>query len=147
AQGDGDNRLFVTKIAPFITKEDVAQHFAQFGVTTDVYLPAVPGRPGHKGIAFVSFQDPTAVQLAMGNEPHIINGNEVVVDRAAPRAAKGEAKGEAHLHQPSPPSHSQAQQANNGDRLFVTKVPPTLNRDHLEKYFSQFGELTDCYMP
>eukprot|EP00439_Symbiodinium_sp_Y106_P008052 s489_g1.t1 len=149
AQGDSENRLFVTKIAPFNTQQDVAQHFQQFGITTDVYLPSVPGRPGHKGIAFVSFQDPTAVQLAMSSGPHVINGNEVVVDIAAPRAG---GKGEGHAsHQPS---HNQAgaaglasSQANNGDRLFVTKVPSTLNRDHMEKHFSQFGELTDCYMP
>ncbi|CAE7797861.1 DAZ-associated protein 1 [Symbiodinium microadriaticum] len=149
AQGDAENRLFVTKIAPFNTQQDVAQHFQQFGITTDVYLPSVPGRPGHKGIAFVSFQDPTAVQLAMSSGPHVINGNEVVVDIAAPRAG---GKGEGHAsHQPS---HNQAgvaglasSQAANGERLFVTKVPSTLNRDHMEKYFSQFGELTDCYMP
>ncbi|CAE7807851.1 dazap1, partial [Symbiodinium sp. CCMP2456] len=73
----------------------------------------------------------------------------VVVDIAAPRAG---GKGEGHAsHQAS---HNQAgaaglasSQGNNGDRLFVTKVPSTLNRDHMEKHFSQFGELTDCYMP
>mmetsp|Transcript_11308 Transcript_11308/g.21296 ORF Transcript_11308/g.21296 Transcript_11308/m.21296 type:complete len:379 (+) Transcript_11308:59-1195(+) len=136
---DGENRLFVTKIAPFITQQDISQHFAQFGMTTDVYLPSVPGRMGHKGIAFVSFQDPASVQVAMSNGPHIINGNEVVVDIAAPRQQKGEA-----LAMPQQGGQNQGQQ---GDRLFVTKVAQGLNRDHMEKYFSQFGELSDCYMP
>jgi len=29
-------------------RQDVAAHFQQFGTTTDVYLPFIPGRPGHK---------------------------------------------------------------------------------------------------
>eukprot|EP00913_Durusdinium_trenchii_P016096 g15129.t1 len=118
-----ETRLFVTKIPPDITQEDVAKHFAQFGITTDVYLPGYPGRPGHKGMAFVSFADASAAQVAIRQEQsHIINGHEVVVDVAIPKP------GEA-------------------DRLFVTRIPPTLNREHLEKHFAQFGELKDCYMP
>jgi hypothetical protein len=34
-----------SKTPPF---QDVEAHFQQFGSTTDVYLPFIPGRPGHK---------------------------------------------------------------------------------------------------
>eukprot|EP00811_Abedinium_folium_P004672 NODE_14302_length_1117_cov_0.924242.p1 GENE.NODE_14302_length_1117_cov_0.924242~~NODE_14302_length_1117_cov_0.924242.p1 ORF type:complete len:322 (-),score=116.58 NODE_14302_length_1117_cov_0.924242:151-1065(-) len=33
------------------------------------------------------------------------------------------------------------------DRLFVTRVPHVLQREHLHAHFSRFGELTDVYLP
>eukprot|EP00421_Protoceratium_reticulatum_P022901 CAMPEP_0168381762 /NCGR_PEP_ID=MMETSP0228-20121227/13043_1 /TAXON_ID=133427 /ORGANISM="Protoceratium reticulatum, Strain CCCM 535 (=CCMP 1889)" /LENGTH=404 /DNA_ID=CAMNT_0008394869 /DNA_START=52 /DNA_END=1263 /DNA_ORIENTATION=+ len=140
------DRLFVTKIPQSATREDIAAHFSRFGTTTDVYLPAVPGVVGHKGIAFVSYSDPTALQLAIGNGPHEIQGHEVVVDVAAPRGVQS--AGQA----PGPPGvvasdMVQEQAQPTADRLFVTKVPPALQREHLREHFAQFGDLTDVYMP
>lgn len=81
------DRLFVTKIPSIVGKDQLKDHFGQFGELTDVYLPAVPGSSNHKGIAFVSFGDPLALQLALQHSPHEIWGNTVVVDVAAPRGA------------------------------------------------------------
>mmetsp|Transcript_55579 Transcript_55579/g.178307 ORF Transcript_55579/g.178307 Transcript_55579/m.178307 type:complete len:395 (-) Transcript_55579:78-1262(-) len=140
------DRLFITKIPQTATREDIAAHFARFGTTTDVYLPSIPGVPGHKGIAFVSFSDPQALQLALANGPHEIRGHEVVVDVAAPRGAQLPAQAGVVLQQvavvPEP-----VQEQPVLDRLFVTKVPPALQREHLREHFAQFGELTDVYMP
>jgi len=137
------DRLFVTKIPQTATREDIAAHFARFGATTDVYLPSVPGVPGHKGIAFISFADPGAVQLTIGSGPHEIHGHEVVVDIAAPRGTPppSQAAASPPVVVESPPEQVVA------DRLFVTKVPPVLQREQLREYFAQFGELTDVYMP
>lgn len=189
-EGEAGERLFVTKIPPHITREDVSAYFGQFGSTTDVYLPFVPGRAGHKGIAFISYADPQAAQMAISHGRHEINGQEVVVDVAAPkgggkggkggkgggkggfaggRPTAAQAFGNAPIVGPSsapalqqskwdqgPPQQfaaqsqgysSQASAEASGDRLFVTKVPPSLTRDHLQEYFSAFGELTDVYMP
>lgn len=140
------DRLFITKVPQTLTREDIAAHFSRFGVTTDVYLPFIPGAPGHKGIAFVSFQDPASVQLAIANGPHEISGQEVVVDVAAPRGTHPQAAG---FLAPAPVVQVQevVQEQASGDRLFVTKVPPMLQREHMREHFAQFGELTDVYMP
>eukprot|EP00931_Biecheleriopsis_adriatica_P017870 TRINITY_DN12671_c0_g1_i1.p1 TRINITY_DN12671_c0_g1~~TRINITY_DN12671_c0_g1_i1.p1 ORF type:complete len:390 (-),score=78.34 TRINITY_DN12671_c0_g1_i1:61-1176(-) len=144
AEASGE-RLFVTKIPPQASQEDVAAHFSQFGTTTDVYLPAARDRQGHKGIAFISFGEPAAAQLAISNGPHIMGGQEVVVDIAAPR---GEKVAPSFVAAGGAGQHAAASAPNGGaDRLFVTKVPPQMNREHLERHFVQFGELTDVYMP
>lgn len=155
-QQAGDSaRLFVTKIPANVTREDVSAYFARFGVTTDVYLPSSPGTSNHKGIAFVSFSDSAALQLTMSHCPHEIAGFEVVVDVAAPRGqapAGGGGGGGAPTQQGGYPDYStgvpmQAPQQEESDRLFVTKVPPNLQKEHLREYFSQFGETTDVYVP
>jgi len=147
---DAGERIFVTKIPPSVTREEISAHFAQFGATTDVYLPSVPGRQGHKGIAFVSYDSAVSLQLAMSSGPHMVQGQEVVVDVAAPRGQQAAHGAEVSVHHggkgkggPSPAVVAEAQ----GDRLFVTKVPPQLTKDRLSSYFGQFGELTDVYMP
>lgn len=89
-------RLFVTKVAPHITQSELHQHFSAFGELTDCYVPSAPGAMTHKGIAFVSFADPSALQLAMQHTPHEIAGSEVVIDVAAPKGpgtGKGKGKG------------------------------------------------------
>jgi len=146
------DRLFVTKIPLHATRDEVAAYFSRFGLTTDVYLPQAPGMGGHKGIAFVSFSDPGAVQLTITNGPHLIADHEVVVDIAAPRGAQPRnqapvAAAMPFIEQSQPAMVQQAPEQASADRLFVTKVPPALQREHLREHFAQFGDLTDVYMP
>jgi RNA recognition motif-containing protein len=90
---DGD-RLFVTKVPQTLNREHLREHFAQFGELTDVYLPQVPGSAAHKGIAFISFLDPSTLHTVIQNAPHEICGLPVVVDLAAPRGTQvGKGKG------------------------------------------------------
>ncbi|CAL1142557.1 unnamed protein product, partial [Cladocopium goreaui] len=133
-----EHRLFVTKIAPQITQQDVEAHFQQFGSTTDVYLPFIPGRPGHKGFAFVSFSGEESVQAALANAPHYINGAEVVVDIATAR--QPQLTGD----QPAGPSRKVAPMEG---RIFVTRLLNTMTVADVQKHFEQYGDIRDCYMP
>lgn len=141
AQADpkaSEHRLFVTKIAPQITQQDVEAHFQQFGSTTDVYLPFIPGRPGHKGFAFVSFSGEESVQAALANAPHYINGAEVVVDIATAR--QPQLTGDL----PAGPSRKVAPMEG---RIFVTRLLNTMTVADVQKHFEQYGDIRDCYMP
>lgn len=82
---DPTARLFVAKVPQALQQEHLRHHFARFGELTDVYLPAVRGGTGHKGICFVSFAHQSGLQAAMLGGPHEIMGYQVVVDVAAPR--------------------------------------------------------------
>jgi len=54
-------RVFVTRIAETLTKEDLQAYFQQFGELTDIFVPLKNPMnqydDSHKGIAFVSFKD------------------------------------------------------------------------------------------
>lgn len=131
---DRVDRLFVSKVPTELTQEDIRLHFAKYGDLTDVYLPLAPGTVSHKGIGFVSFANPMDLHKAMAAKPHEIRGIPIAVDLAAPRSA--------------PATSGQGQgSTNNGSRLFLTKVTPEINKFDLQSYFSQFGDITDCYVP
>lgn len=93
-ENTGD-RLFVTKIPPEATREEVETFFSQFGSWTDLYLPNGSFPAGHKGICFISYESPTSVQLALQAAPQaVIRGQQLVLDVAAPRdPSKGGSKG------------------------------------------------------
>lgn len=81
-----DTRLFVTKIPPQATESELTCYFGQFGELKDVHLPRVPGRGGHKGIAFVSYSDPECAQAVREMQGHVMHGQALIVDHATTRA-------------------------------------------------------------
>lgn len=77
-------RLFITKMSPGLTKEDLEQYFSQFGELNDVYMP-----PG-KLIAFVGFSEPSvAVSVAAMHTHEVRQGLSVVAEPAVERPAGG----------------------------------------------------------
>lgn len=132
SQQDRGDRLFVSKVPGHVTKDDLRAHFQQFGELSDVYLPNAPGGGGHKNICFVSFVDPSNMQRAMAHGFHQVGGGQITVDMAAPRA---------------PPPSTVTAAVTAGCRVFLTKVTNDVQRADLFAYFSQYGELSDCYVP
>eukprot|EP00887_Chlorella_sp_A99_P002740 scaffold6.g2740.t1 len=56
----------------------------KFGVVQDAYMPKDPSKQGHRGIGFVTYATPEAVEHVM-QATHVLNGNEIAIDRAAPK--------------------------------------------------------------
>lgn len=81
-------RLFLTKMSPNITKDELTKYFSQFGTLNDVYIP-----PGGKLIAFIGYDDPAiAVAVAQMQTHEVKPGHSVCVDAAVERPAQ-EGKG------------------------------------------------------
>lgn len=91
AAGD---RIFISQIAQDATQDEVQAYFAQFGGWSDVFMPKGNFPAGHKGICFISFNHPASVTQVLQTQPHLIRGQQIVVDVAAPRTAKGGGKGQ-----------------------------------------------------
>lgn len=173
ATGD---RIFITNIAQDATQDEVQEYFSQYGSWTDIFLPKGNFTAGHKGICFISFENPASVAQVMQNSPHVIRGQQIVVDVAVPRDAKG-GKGAGGFNPgfaspmanqirpiggqgvrvPAPsyaPSYAgaagfAAQPAGSviPGRLFLTKMSPEITKDDLSMYFGQYGELDDLFIP
>lgn len=60
----------------------------QFGEIQDVYMPKDASRQARRGIGFVTFACPEAVDAVVARH-HVIAGQELVVDKAAPKARDG----------------------------------------------------------
>merc|ERR1712241_408637 len=78
-------RLFLTKMPPSITKDDLTAYFQQFGTLNDVYIPS-----GGKAIAFVGYNDPTIASAVAHMATHEVKqGCFVNVDMAVDRPPLG----------------------------------------------------------
>mmetsp|Transcript_42599 Transcript_42599/g.110216 ORF Transcript_42599/g.110216 Transcript_42599/m.110216 type:complete len:425 (-) Transcript_42599:145-1419(-) len=128
-----ENRIFVSNLPPAATQEDVAQHFAQFGATDDVYVPMVFGAGRHKGIAYVTFAQAESKEFALSHQGHQMLGAEVSVQHCL---AKGQGKGALP-----------GTQASGDNRVFIQGIGQDVTQEDVQAYFSQFGTWSDIFMP
>ena len=104
-------------------RESVYVFFSQFGSVMDCYLPE-----SATNVAYLCFEDESTMEHVLALPEHVlcIEGVYVTLSRASPR-----------------PDYSM----NNTDRVFVKNCPDSTTRTALRNYFSQFGLVTDVYIP
>ncbi|PON39788.1 Splicing factor-like protein [Parasponia andersonii] len=79
----GGKKIFVGRLPPEASVEDLRQYFGRFGRILDVYVPRDPKRSGHRGFGFVTFaEDGVAERVA--RRSHEICGQQVAIDTATP---------------------------------------------------------------
>ena len=105
------------------SRESVYNFFAQFGVVLDCYLPE-----SATNVAYLCFEEESTINALLDLPEHMlcIEGVYVNLTRASPR-----------------PDYAM----NNTDRVFVKNCPENISRTDLRNYFSQFGLVTDVYIP
>ncbi|CAF1302068.1 unnamed protein product [Rotaria magnacalcarata] len=77
-------KLFVAGLREGINEENLRQHFSRFGNIVEVLvMKDRDGKP--RGFAFVTYDDYDAVDKAVLEKPHIINGRNLDVKKAVPK--------------------------------------------------------------
>lgn len=85
-------RLFLTKMSPSISKDDLTNYFQQFGALNDVYIPT------GKLIAFVGYNDASIATAVAQMQTHEVKpGCSVCVDVAVERPGGGKGLGKARF--------------------------------------------------
>lgn len=77
-------RIFVAKLPGQVVEDELRTYFEQFGAIQDVYMPKDASKQARRGIGFVTFSSPEAVDAVMRTS-HVLYGQELVVDKAAPK--------------------------------------------------------------
>jgi len=77
-------RVFVARIPPSVTDDVFRSYFEKYGTLSDAYMPKDQGSKAHRGIGFVTFEQPESVDRLM-NETHELGGSTIAVDRATPK--------------------------------------------------------------
>ncbi|ERM99709.1 ELAV-like protein 1 isoform X2 [Amborella trichopoda] len=203
--GRKSTRIFVARIPPSVTDETFHSYFAKYGLIKDSYMPKDPLSRQHRGIGFVTFENPESVDKLM-SETHELEGSTIAVDRATPKDDTRAYRMSNHhlrtphflampqmggytpvvkdlaalgpIHQPNQivlPSTFPAQEVpltgqiivagdtsssglGNGQvtvqvprqvekKMFVGRIPMETTPEDLQAYFSQFGYVTDVYLP
>ncbi|PRW55937.1 DAZ-associated 1 [Chlorella sorokiniana] len=93
-------RIFVARIPSSVSDTQFRAYFEQFGVCQDCYMPKDPSKQGHRGIGFVTYASPESVELVMG-QTHVLNGNEIAIDRATPKEKTALLPGRLSMSQPN----------------------------------------------
>ncbi|KAH7276560.1 hypothetical protein KP509_39G011900 [Ceratopteris richardii] len=78
------SRIFVARIPSEVTEGAFRSHFEKYGTIIDAYMPKDAGSRSHRGIGFITFDNPESVDRIM-NETHELGGVLVAVDRATPK--------------------------------------------------------------
>ncbi|XP_028760489.1 heterogeneous nuclear ribonucleoprotein A/B-like [Neltuma alba] len=76
-------KIFVGRLPPEATADDLRQYFGRFGRILDVYVPKDPKRAGHRGFGFVTFAE-DGVADRVSRRSHEICGHQVAIDSATP---------------------------------------------------------------
>lgn len=87
AQPARSTRIFVARIPASVTEPQFRSYFEQFGKLQDAYMPKDHSKQAYRGIGFVTFATPDAVERIMSTK-HWLNGHEIAIDRATPKGAR-----------------------------------------------------------
>ncbi|MED6170544.1 hypothetical protein PIB30_032003 [Stylosanthes scabra] len=81
-------KLFVGLIPPTIRNEQLREHFAKYGkITESVIIMNDDVTSQRRGYGFVNFADPSAVDKAIEDNNHFINGHKVLVEKCIAKDA------------------------------------------------------------
>lgn len=128
-------KVHVGNIAYTTTQEEVVEHFQQFGMVFEVYLPR-NDQGQSRGFAFVTVKKDeldSVIEKANGSE---LNERSLAVTMPVPRGSK-------------PPKSSSSPRSNRPQRtkVYVGNLSFYTSQDTLGEVFAEFGNVYDCYIP
>ncbi|KAK2181235.1 hypothetical protein NP493_405g03022 [Ridgeia piscesae] len=103
------------------------QYFAQYGEVVDCVVMKNQQTGKSRGFGFVTFKDPTCVDLVLSSGPHILDGRQIDPKACNPRSMNKGGKN-----------------AENGKKkVFVGGLPTNCTESLLKDVFSRYGNVAD----
>ncbi|ESO04596.1 hypothetical protein HELRODRAFT_111616 [Helobdella robusta] len=119
-----NSKIFVGGLARETTDEDLRNYFSSFGTVLECNLKRDFTTGVSRGFAFVSFEDPNAVDLVVAKSTHILGGKAI------------------------DPKRLKSKNALEGcTKVFVGGVDPNLPESDIREYFQQFGKIESMDLP
>jgi RNA-binding protein Musashi len=133
---ENPTRIFVGRIPTDTSVEELKDYFGRFGNVVDVHLPSPKSqakRNEAKGsYAFITFSTSKEVFKTIAASPHTFKDQRVEVIEAKPKGVRGSAD--------APPVPAES-------RIFVGRIPQSVNDDQIRQYFGQYGKVNDVHRP
>ncbi|XP_055874574.1 heterogeneous nuclear ribonucleoprotein 27C-like isoform X5 [Biomphalaria glabrata] len=127
-------KIFVGGLSWDTDKDALQSYFSQYGEVTDCVVMNNPQTGKSRGFGFVTFKDPSAVDVILATPKHTLDGRNVDAKACSARGAGG-------------PSANKARTGSNftgrTTKIFVGGLPNDATSDGLKSYFSRFGEVVD----
>ncbi|KAI1699830.1 RNA recognition motif domain-containing protein [Ditylenchus destructor] len=107
--------LFVGKLSPNTTNESLHAFYSRFGQLANCYVKFDHQTGQQRGFGYVEFRSQEGLDAALAEQPHSIDGIEVVLDYTTPTFT-----------------------------VMVTNFIPNIRDEALNDFFSRYGELRRC---
>ncbi|BHF75691.1 hypothetical protein SprV_0501878700 [Sparganum proliferum] len=122
------NRVYVGSLPPAANKQNLTDYFSKFGIVNQVRV--LKGRKT-RGSGFVDFRDLDSISKVLESQPHRINETQITVSPTKNPESSG--------------TRPEAKSKKNVDpkRIYLGSLPPAVNRQNLNEYFSKFGILKE----
>jgi RNA-binding protein Musashi len=133
---ENPTRIFVGHIPTDTSIEELKDYFGRFGNVVDVHLPSPKSQAkrteGKGSYAFITFSTSKEVFKTIAAGPHTFKDQRVEVIEAKPKGVRGSADA------PAVPAES---------RVFVGRIPQSVNEDQIRQHFGQYGKVSDIHRP
>jgi len=134
---DGDNtkpdpltKLYLGNISFETTKEDILDHFSQYGPVKDCYIPTSRDTGLPRGFAFLTMNKEGCEAAIAGADGMEFGGRDIEVKHSLPRGTKA-------------PRREREPQT----KLYIGNLSYQTEEEVLREVFEQYGTITDLYMP
>lgn len=118
--------MFIGGLTYSTTDESLKEYYSQWGEIVDCVVMRDATTKRSRGFGFVTYSDPSQLDDAMNNRPHVIDGKQVEPKRAVPREFSNK-----------PENHMSVK------KLYVSGIKDDHDEEMLREYFTQFGEVDE----
>jgi len=124
-------KLFIGGLSYKTTKEALHKYYEHWGELVDSVVMQDKMTAKSRGFGFVTYRYGDALEKAMSDRPHEIDGKQVDPKRAIPKEmGKDSGKMDAYM---------------SVKKIFVGGIrDKPITEEDLKKYFSQYGDIKDC---
>jgi len=133
-------KIFVGGLSWDTDKDALQTYFAQYGEVTDCIVMKNPQTGKSRGFGFVTFRDPSAVEIVLSGEKHSIDGRTV---DAKPCSARGQGGNMGGAGRGAGRGGGGSGFSGRTTKIFVGGMPNDATEESLKQSFGRFGEVTD----
>lgn len=128
--GNEKGKMFIGGLSWETTRENLLRYFSQYGEVVDCVVMKNPETGRSRGFGFITFADPTNVDLVLQNTPHVLDNRTIDPKPCNPRADMVR----------TPRKNTSG---GNGYKVFLGGLPSNLTETDLRNFFSQYGKVTE----
>lgn len=136
--GEEKGKMFVGGLSWESTQDTLQRYFGQYGEVIDCVVMKNSETGRSRGFGFVTFADPSKVDLVLKSGPHELDGRTIDPKMCNPRYFQIDPKA-------CNPRSMQKQKRNGGNwpKVFLGGLPSNLTETDLRNFFSRFGAVME----
>lgn len=136
-------KIFVGGLSWDSDKDALQSYFAQYGEVTDCIVMKNPQTGKSRGFGFVTFRDPSAVDIVLSAGKHSIDGRNVDAKPCSARGQGGNTGGAGRGGGGGGRGGGGSNYTGRTTKIFVGGLPNDATDESLKSFFGRYGQVED----